>query len=157
MDIKRVLTSVLGLPLIIALIIFGNTVIIDIFFAIVALISIKEYFDSFQKSEKAKPIKWIGYLVAISIAGLRFLHLQSSLVDDRTDMMFMMFILVIFSVFVVFFHILNSGMKRNIVDGAITIFGIVYIPVFIMFLPLLHSLKNGMILMGYVIICRMGN
>lgn len=32
MDIKRVLTTVIGLPAVIAIIVFGNTVIIDIFF-----------------------------------------------------------------------------------------------------------------------------
>ena len=42
MDIKRVLTSVLGLPCVIAILILGNNIVIDIFFAIVALISIKE-------------------------------------------------------------------------------------------------------------------
>ncbi len=65
----------------------------------------------------------------------------------------MMFCLVIFAVFVVFFHILNSGMKTTIVDGAVTIFGIMYIPVMILFLPIIYSLKNGEILIWYVIIC----
>ena len=42
MDIKRILTSVLGLPAVIAILVFGNTIVIDIFFAIIAVISIKE-------------------------------------------------------------------------------------------------------------------
>ena len=63
MDIKRVLTSVLGLPAVIAILVLGNTIVIDIFFGIIAIISIKEYFDAFQKTGSAKPIKWIGYLV----------------------------------------------------------------------------------------------
>lgn len=159
MDIKRVLTSVLGLPLVIAILVFGNTIVIDIFFAIVALISIKEYFGAFEKGGNAKPIKWLGYIVALSIAILRRFHLQSSLVDLDSDMMNIMFIAVIASVFISFFVVLNSGMKRKISDAAITIFGIIYIPVFIMFLPILYSAPNGngVILLGYVIICRLGN
>jgi len=38
MNVKRVLTSVLGLPLIILIMVFGNNTIIDIFFGLVALI-----------------------------------------------------------------------------------------------------------------------
>ena len=156
MDLKRILTCVLGLPAIIAILVLGNTVVIDIFFAIVALIAINEYFNAFEKGRTAKPIKWIGYIISISIAVLRFFHLESSLLDVSSDMMNMMFVLVIFAVFVAFFHILNSGMKTTIADGAITIFGILYIPVLMMFLPLLYSTKNGKILIWYVVICRMG-
>ena len=153
MDIKRVLTSVLGLPLVIVILVFGNETIIDIFFAIVALIAIREYFGAFEKSKKAKPVKWIGCLIAISIAVLRLFHLESTLVDVDTDMINMMFCLVIFSVFIVFFHILNSGMKTSIIDGAVTVFGILYVPVMIIFLPIIYSQKNGEILIWYVIIC----
>lgn len=153
MDVKRILTSVLGLPAIIALIIFGNNIIIDIFFAVVATFAIREYFGAFEKSKKAKPIKWIGYLIALSISILRLFHVQSSLTSIDVDMMNVMFSLIIFAVFVVFFHILNSGMKKNIVDGAVTLFGILYVPVLIMFLPMIYSQKNGQILIFYVIIC----
>ena len=152
MDFKRILTALLGLPLVILIIAFGNDAVLDIFFAIIAIIAMKEYFGAFEKSKKAKPIKWIGYLVSASIAVLRLFHKQSTLIDVDVDMINMMFCLIIFAVFVVFFHILNSGMKRNIIDGAVTLFGILYIPAFLMFLPILHSQKNGIILTLYVII-----
>ncbi len=116
MDVKRVLTSVLGLPLVIAILFFGNNIIIDIFFAVIAIISIKEYFDAFEKGKKAKPIKWIGYFVAASLAILRFLHLQSSLIAVDQDMINRMFALIVCAFFVIFFHILNSGMKVNVKD-----------------------------------------
>ena len=157
MDLKRILTSVLGLPAVIAIIVFGNTIVVDIFFAIIAMIAINEYFNAFEKGKTAKPIKWIGYIIALSLAVLRFFHLQSSLLDISSDMINMMFVLLIFAVFVVFFHVLNSGMETTIVDGAITIFGILYIPVLIMFLTLIYSAKNGVILIWYVIICRLGH
>ncbi len=156
MDLKRVLTTVIGFPIIIAIIVLGNENIIDVFFAIVALFAIQEYYGAFEKSKKAKPIKWIGYLIAISIAVLRLLHLKSTLIDVNTDMINMMFCLVIFSVFIVFFHILNSGMKTSIIDGAVTIFGILYIPVLIMFMPILYSQKNGEILIWYILLCGWG-
>ncbi len=153
MDIKRLLTCILGLPLVIAILVFGNTIIIDIFFAIIALISIKEYYDAFEKGRRARPIKWIGYLIAISIAVLRLFHFNSSLMPVNSQMMLIMFALIIVALFVTFFHILNSGMKKNGTDAAVTIFGIVYVPVLIMFLPMLRSSKNGAILIWYIIIC----
>ena len=153
MDLKRILTSLIGFPIVIAIIVFGNNTVIDIFFALVAIIGMKEYFNAFEKSKKAKPIKWIGYITAASIAVLRLFHTQSTLIDEDIDMINMMFCIVIFSVFVIFFHILNSGMKTTIVDGAITLFGILYVPVLMMFLPIIHSQKNGIILLIYVILC----
>lgn len=153
MDIKRILTTVLGLPAVIAILVFGNTIVIDIFFSIVAVISIREFYGAFEKGETAKPIKWIGYLIALSIAVLRMFHLESSLVPPDTNMINMMFALIILALFVVFFHVLNSGMKRNVMDSAVTIFGIVYIPALLMFLAILRTSKNGMFLIWYVIIC----
>lgn len=152
MDIKRVLTTVIGLPLIMVLLIFGNAVVIDGFFAIVAIIAIKEYYDAFEKGKKARPIKWIGYLVSISIAVLRYFHLQSSLLPVATDMMCMMFFVIIVAVILTCLSILNSGMKKNIVDGAVTLFGILYVPVFLMFLPILRQVDNGAVLIWYAVI-----
>lgn len=38
MNVKRVLTTVLGLPFIILILVFGNNTVIDIFFAVVAIL-----------------------------------------------------------------------------------------------------------------------
>ena len=38
MDLKRILTSLIGFPIVLAIIIFGNNTVIDIFFGIVAII-----------------------------------------------------------------------------------------------------------------------
>lgn len=95
----------------------------------------------------------LGYIAAISISVIRLFHLQSSLVDVNDDMLKVMFMLVIFSTLFVFFHVLASGMKRSVVDAAITIFGIMYIPVFVIFMPMLRASQNGVFLVWYIIIC----
>ena len=41
MDFKRILTSFLGLPIVVLIIIFGNNTVIDIFFGIVAIIAMR--------------------------------------------------------------------------------------------------------------------
>ena len=54
----------------------------------------QEYFGAFEKSKKAKPIKWIGNLVALSIAVLRLFHVESSLISVDMDMINMMFLIL---------------------------------------------------------------
>lgn len=57
MKLKRILTGIIGLPIVAAILIFGNKYIIDAVFAIVALISIHEYFSAIEK--QYKPVKWL--------------------------------------------------------------------------------------------------
>ena len=46
MDIKRILTSLLGLPMVILIMVFGNNTVIDIVCAIVAIIRNARIFRS---------------------------------------------------------------------------------------------------------------
>lgn len=57
MKMKRILTGVIGLPIVALILAFGNKYIIDVVFAIVALISIHEYFSAIEK--QYKPAKWM--------------------------------------------------------------------------------------------------
>lgn len=61
MKITRILSGLIGFPLVILLLVFANIYIMDIVFAIVALIAMREYLKSFSK--KAKPIKWIRIFI----------------------------------------------------------------------------------------------
>lgn len=57
MRIKRVITALLGFPIVALILIFGNNHVVNIAFSIVAILSIKEYFYAFSK--KYNPIRWI--------------------------------------------------------------------------------------------------
>lgn len=57
MKLKRILSGIIGLPIVALILIYGNIYVIDVVFALVALISIHEYFNSFK--EKHKPVKWL--------------------------------------------------------------------------------------------------
>ena len=70
MNLKRVLTGMIGLPIVAVILIFGNKYIIDVLFAIVAEISIYEYFNA--TSKQYKPVKYLGHVIAILIA---FIHI----------------------------------------------------------------------------------
>ena len=73
MDIKRVTSALLGLPLVIIVVLLGNKYVIDVVLSIIAIIGLYEYYNAFSKY---KPIKWIGYLAAILISFIHFVSIN---------------------------------------------------------------------------------
>lgn len=145
MDLKRVSSTVLGLPMVIIVLLLGNKYVIDVALAIVAVIALHEYFNAFSKY---KPIKWIGYLSAISIS---LIHIIPE------DMLLKTIALVIpVIVIVLFMQLVIKNMKISIIDIAITLFGICYIVLFILFIPLMAGEKNGKIYIWYIFIISWG-
>ena len=67
---KRVLTTVIGLPIVIAFFVLSNQYIIDVLFAILLILAMHEYFGCIKNG--VKPVQWIGYLMAVFVA---FLHI----------------------------------------------------------------------------------
>lgn len=57
MDIKRWVSALVGMPLVVIILVLGNNYVVDITFAIVAGLSLHEYFNAFKG--KANPIIWI--------------------------------------------------------------------------------------------------
>lgn len=146
MDIKRVTSALLGLPMVIVVLLLGNKYIIDVAMAIVAIISLQEYFNAFSSY---KPIKWIGYLTAVLIC---FIHLIPQ------EYLFNYIGLSIpFVIVAVFIELVIKDLKINIIDIAITLFGIFYVVLFTMFIPLLAGVENGKILIWYALIAAWGS
>ena len=145
MDFKRITSTILGLPMVIVVLLLGNKYVIDIALAIVAMIALHEYFNAFSKY---KPIKWLGYLAAFSIC---FIHLVTE------DMLLKIIALSIpVMVVILFIQLVIKGLKISIIDISITLFGICYIVLFTMFIPLIAGKENGKILIWYVLIISWG-
>ena len=49
MDIKRWVSALIGMPLVVIILVLGNTYVVDITFAIVAGLSLHEYFNAFKE------------------------------------------------------------------------------------------------------------
>ena len=145
MDFKRVSSAVLGLPMVIIVLLLGNKYVIDVALAIVAVIALHEYFNAFSKY---KPIKWIGYLSAISISLIHIIP------EDMLLKTIALAIPVI--VIVLFMQLVINNMKISIIDIAITLFGICYIVLFILFIPLMAGEENGKIYIWYIFIISWG-
>ena len=141
MELKRVLTSLIGFPLVIMLIAFGNTPIIDFAIMIIAIICMNEYLNVIAKI--CKPIKWIAYFSTIII------FLVSILSMDIIKIILAFSIPVI--LMILFLHIILTNMETTFKDVAYTFLGIAYITGFILFLSLIAIGSNGKLILGYTI------
>lgn len=146
MKIDRIITGLVGFPIVAAVLIFGNIYLIDITFAIVAILSIHEYFSAFKN--KAKPVAWLGYVCCALIA---FVH-----AIPKTYILTVIGVLIPVVLLILFLQIIITNMKTTVVDAAITFFGISYIALFILFIPLLMANENGKLLIWYVMFAAWG-
>lgn len=150
MDIKRITSTLLGFPLVVIVLTFGNNYVVDICLAFIAMLGMQEYFNAISKD--SKPVRWIGYLTCLFIALIHILPeiltgltIPNILILGIPTMILMLFSQVIF-----------SNMKTTFKDIAYTFFGIAYIIGCISFLALLRGLDNGRILIWFAIIAAWG-
>lgn len=146
MNIKRILSTVLGLPLVGIVLIFGNIYLVDIACAIIAIMALHEYFKCFQI--KSKALLGVGYFASALIACIHLIPLGSALI--------LISVLVPIVITILFALVIFSEMKTNIKDIAITFFGICYITIFFMFIPIINGMKDGKILVWYPMIASWG-
>lgn len=156
--IKRTITGVIGLPILACVLIFANTLIMDIFTAIIACISMYEYFHCFKATNKANPTQILGYFWCILIA---FIHL----VDSSSLYMILAFVIPI-SLLVLFAELVISKGKKTLKDIAVTMLGICYIPLMLIFLSLVRNMDlnilgsgilNGKIMVWFILIASWGS
>ena len=147
MDIKRLMSTLLGFPLVVIVLTVGNKYVVDIFLAVVALVAMQEYFNAISK--KCKPIKWIGYLSCLFIGLIHIIptYLQIS-------QLLMMAVPTI--ILILFAQVIFTNMKTTFKDISYTFFGMVYVIGCIAFLALLRGVDNGRILVWYAIIAAWG-
>lgn len=148
MEIKRIITTVIGLPLVALVLIFGNKYLVDVTISIIAIMALYEYFYSFKEGKGNKSLNIIGYIAAVCIA---FIHI----IPEKHILKIIASIIPI-SILLLFLQIIVSNMKYNIKDIAITFFGICYIVIFLMFIPIIRETINGKITIWFVFIAAWG-
>lgn len=117
MDKKRIITTVVGLPLVILVFIFSNKYIIDALMAVIATIAMHEYINC-VRAKDIKVIKWISYLMTLSIA---FIHVIPSEAFAYSYYGFPIIMLILF------LHVIFTNMKISLEDIVYTLFGIIYV------------------------------
>ncbi len=148
MDIKRVLTGVIGFPVIAAILIFSNTYIFDGIVAIIALIAVHEFYNSFIVTKKAKPVTFLGY---ISCIGIALIH-----IIPKEYLPLIVTLLIPAIILILFAESIFSKMKTNIIDISVTLFGMAYVLVFFSFIALIRGLNNGNLLVWYIFMAAWG-
>ena len=150
MDIKRVMSALLGFPLVVLILTFGNKYVVDVFLALVAMLGMQEYFNAVAK--ESKPIRWIGYLSCVSIA---LVHILPQYISEQLLKNILLITIPLINL-ILFAHVIITNMKINFKDIAYTLFGIIYVIGCIIFLALLRGIQNGRILIWYAIIAAWG-
>lgn len=146
MDMKRWVSALVGMPLVVIILVLGNTYVVDITFAIVAGLSLHEYFNAFKG--KAHPVIWMGYASSFLIALIHVIPVQHAIT--------IVSVLIPVGITILFLQVILSNMKTNINDIAITFFGICYISLFLMFVPLIHAMEYGKFLVWIVLSAAWG-
>ena len=142
MDIKRILTTVIGLPVVVAIMVLGTPQIISFVTMIIAIIAMNEYFNVVSKI--CKPIKWVGYVSTIII------FLVGILSTEIINMIIIYLIPVM--LLILFLHVVLTEMKYTFKDVAYALLGICYITGFLMFLALMTKLEKGNFLLIYTVL-----
>lgn len=149
MNVKRVLSGLVLFPIVAVIVIWGNKYVVDITVALVALMSLYEFYKAFHTSKKANPIDWIGYVAAAMISLIHIVPINLAL---RT-----IGALLPISILVLFSYVIATNGKRTIQDIAITFLGVFYIAIFLMFIPIIReNLPNGKILIWFVFFSAWG-
>ncbi len=61
MNMKRIITALVGFPIVACALVFGNKYVIDVLFAIVAAVALYEYNNALKL--KSKPVMWLRVCV----------------------------------------------------------------------------------------------
>ncbi len=149
MSVKRLLTAIVGLPIVVLVFAFGNKYIIDVASAIIAIIAMYEYINCVSK--KTKVISWISYLSVATIALIHVIPIEYINIAIKFGIPALLLIL--------FLHIVITNMKINFENVAYTLIGILYIFGFCVFIPLTYSIEgeiSGKILIWYIICSAWG-
>lgn len=148
MDIKRITSALIGFPLVAVILIFGNKYLVDIAISVIAIMALHEYFHCFKEQNENKDLRWIAYISAVSIA---LIHVIPSEYILKT-----IAAIIPISILVLFAQVIATNMKYNIKDIAITFFGICYIVIFLMYIPIIREMTNGRILIWFIFIAAWG-
>ena len=116
MNLTRVITGIVGFPIVALVLVFGNQILIDIAFSIIAIMSFHEFAHAFKVSNKANPLTWLGYLACITIA---LIH-----IFPKEYLMLIIGAVAPIAILICFMQILITKMKTTIIDAAVTLFGI---------------------------------
>lgn len=148
--ITRLLSGLVLFPVVATIVIFGNALIMDITVSLIAMISVCEYYKCFKNNKKANPSLWYMLICCLLIM---FTHVVST---EALRAILISFVPI--SILILIGELILTSGKKKIIDVAVTLLGICYIPLMMLFLSVIReNFKLGKILIWYVFISAWGS
>lgn len=139
---KRIISAVIFVALWIILLVTNNPIFDTAAVAILSLVATYEFFKAFRNIGYA-PISWIGYVGCLCI------FLMGGIIPEEYKLMLIKFVIPV-GLISAFTYIIIGSVRRTIVDVAITVFALLYIPVMFSFVKLILAMEYGRFYILYV-------
>ena len=139
---KRIWSAVVFM-LVLFIILVSNSPLVDtLVICILSAIAIYEFNKAF-KNIGFRPISWVGYLGCFSLL------IIGNLIPDQNKLLIVKLALPVLLISI-FMYIIMLNKRRSIIDVAITVFSLLYIPFMFSFLKFILLIPNGRFLIWYV-------
>lgn len=133
---KRRVISAIIFSIVLILIVFINNPIVDTALVmLLSIIGIYEYNKAF-KHAGYNPISWVGYL------GCLIMFSMGGILEDSSKIVLIKIGLPALLI-AIFMYIILANLKRSIIDVAITVFSLLYIPFMFSFVKLILMMEDG--------------
>lgn len=139
---KRVASSIVFMLILVILIAVNMPFIDTTLVFILSVMGIYEYNKAF-KNAGFKPISWLEYVGCLSM------YTMGGFIEAQ-DKVILIKIVIPVLIFAVFMYVILSNLKISIIDVAITVFALLYIPFMFSFIKLIMMMQGSRILVWYV-------
>ena len=157
-NVKRLTSGITVFVILLLILLFANTLIMDIFVSLLSIIGVYEYYNCFKKSNKANPNIVYMVIVSLLIVFTHLLHNENYLTEINRDSLLVLILMIIPISIIVLMCEMVLNHKKNIIDICTTVFGIVYIPLELLFFSMTREdLNLGRFLVWYIVIASWGS
>lgn len=139
---KRLISSIILMVLLIGVMILNNQIVDSLMIVVLSAMGIYEYNKAF-KSIGINTLPFVGY---ISCGAIFFI---GGFFSD-TDKIFLLKIAIPTVLIIAFMYIILRDLKGNIIDIAVTVLSVIYIPIMFSFMKMILMMENGRVLIWYV-------
>lgn len=157
-NVKRLTSGITVFVILLLILLFANTLVMDIFVSLLSIIGVYEYYNCFKKSNKANPNIIYMVIVSLLIVFIHLLHNENYLTEINRDSLLVLILMIIPISIIVLMCEMVLNHKKNIIDICTTVFGIVYIPLELLFFSMTREdLNLGRFLVWYIVIASWGS
>lgn len=157
-NVKRLTSGITVFVILLLILLFANTLVMDIFVSLLSIIGVYEYYNCFKKSNKANPNIIYMVIVSLLIVFTHLLHNENYLTEINHDSLLVLILMIIPISIIVLMCEMVLNHKKNIIDICTTVFGIVYIPLELLFFSMTREdLNLGRFLVWYIVIASWGS